>query len=31
MIYGVYGKKSALVRDFGLMPFKDAKPKTKKS
>jgi hypothetical protein len=30
MVYGMYGKKSAIVRDFGLLPFKD-KSKSKKT
>jgi hypothetical protein len=30
MIYGMFGKKNAVVRDFGLLPFKE-KSKTKKT
>jgi hypothetical protein len=30
MVYGMFGKKNAAVRDFGLLPFKD-KPKGKKA
>ncbi|MBN2352784.1 MAG: hypothetical protein JXD23_09475 [Spirochaetales bacterium] len=31
LIYGLFGKKNAAVRDFGLLPFKDSKPKKLKT
>jgi hypothetical protein len=31
MLYGFYGKKSLIVRDFGMKPFKDARPRAKKA
>jgi hypothetical protein len=30
MLYGFFGKKNAVINDFGLKPFKSNKPGTKK-
>jgi hypothetical protein len=29
IVYGGYGKKSQVVRDYGLVPFKDNRPKAR--